>query len=141
MNPTEILVAGARELMPLLTRDGFAFVPTGSGPSSGGNYASGEFRRDDRRLELHFRYSLGLVAYHVGEIAIAHEDYVRAVQALDGIATKNRYPGFGQDAVGQFQALRADLEAFGARFLRGTPEEFRALRAWLDEHPRRAGLP
>ena len=140
MNPTEILVAGALELAPVLSAERFSFASTDSGRSSGGNYASGEYRRDDRWLELHFRHSLGLVAYHVADLGIEHADYVRAVRALDGVVEKQQYPGFEQEPIAQFRALGADIQSFGARFLRGTREQFRELRDWLDQHPQPKGL-
>src|ERR1700733_2642043 len=42
---------------------GFVFGPTTAGDGSGGSFARGEFRGGNRRLELHYRYSLGLVTY------------------------------------------------------------------------------
>jgi hypothetical protein len=61
MTPREILLRGKEELDPLLTPQGFYFEFRSEGPSSGGPFAWGEFVRGDRRLELHFRDSLGLV--------------------------------------------------------------------------------
>jgi hypothetical protein len=136
MKPIDVLNAGAQDLGPALVPEGFTFVGTGAGHSSGGEHASGEYRRGDRRLELHFRDSLGLVTYHVGELTIGHEDYVRAVRALDQIDRSNAYPGFHRDAAAQFQALRDDLQVFGTRFIRGTIDEFRQVQLWLDRHPK-----
>jgi hypothetical protein len=97
MNPVETLRDGAAELAPALTLHGFQFVPTGSGVGSGGHYATGEFRRGDRRLELHFRYSLGLVAYHIGAESLSHAELVRAVVATQSIQHPAQYPGFSED--------------------------------------------
>ena len=140
MNSTDALNAGAGDLASALVADGFSFVLTGMGRSSGGDFASGEFRRDDRRLELHFRHELGLVTYHAGEITFGHQDYVRAVRALDGIDTASAYPGFHPDAASQFRALREDLRIFGARFLRGAVEQLREVRTWVDQHPKPTGF-
>jgi hypothetical protein len=140
MKPIDVLTAGARDLAPVVLSEGFTFVGTGAGHSSGGEFASGEYRRDDRRLEFSFRHSLGLVTYHVGDMMIAHEEYTRAVRALDRIEASNTYPGHYQDPSAQFAALRDDLQVFGARFLRGSVEQFRDLRRWLDANPKPTGF-
>ena len=140
MNPVEVLREGAMELASILGPDGFTFVETGSGPSSGGDYASGEFRREDRRLELHVRSSLGLVTYHVGEANLRHEDFARAVAATQQIEEPARYPGFSDQPLDGFLHLGADLIRFGHAFTKGTPEEFLALVAWVRQHPKATGL-
>src|SRR5438045_3536393 len=89
---------------------------------------------------LVFRYSLGEVAYHVADMMISHEEYVRAVRALGHIGTSNTYPGFHQDPAGQLEALRDDLQVFGARFLWGSVEQFREPRQWLDANPKPTGF-
>jgi hypothetical protein len=59
----ELLAGGIKILDGLMAAHGFAFVAKASGRGSGGEFASGEFCRGNRALELHFRYSLGLVRY------------------------------------------------------------------------------
>jgi len=140
MNPVETLLAGASEFGAVLTPHGFHFVETGSGRGSGGHFASGEFRRADRRLELHFRYSLGLVAYHLGSETLTHADYVRAVRASEGIPDRPRYPGFSEDPLDGFRHLRPDLIRFGRVFTQGSSAEFAALVAWVRQHPAPTGL-
>ena len=124
----------------MLVPAGFEFVETDDGATSGGSSASGEFRRGDRRLELHVRTSLGLVRYHFGEESLAHEDLVRGVRALDRIAEEGQYPGFSDDPMAGFRHLRHDLDRFGDVFLRGGAKAFRALKKWVDKHPRKSGL-
>lgn len=84
-------------------------------------YASTEFIRGDRRLEIHFRHSLGLVTYHVGSVSLSHEDYMWSVI---GKRWASHYPGFSQDPLDGFRDLRQDLEQYGAVFLSGTDSEF-----------------
>ena len=140
MDPLGELERGACELAVTLGPAGFAFVLLDSGRSSGGTFASGEFRRKDRRLEVHFRWSLGLVSYHVGADSLAHEDYVRAVQSIHGIQGVPEYPGFSDDPQAGFRGLRIDLERFGRVFISGTVDEFGRLREWVDGHPKPTGF-
>jgi hypothetical protein len=140
MNPVEVLREGAAELASILGPDGFAFAETGSGSSSGGLYASGEFRRDNRRLELHVRWSLGMVTYHVDDATLRHEDLTRAVAATQHLGESAQYPGFSDQPLDGFRHLAADLVKFGRVFTRGTAEEFSVLVAWIQRHPRPKGL-
>jgi len=122
MQADEALAAGMQLLIPLMPTHGFHFVPLASGKGSGGWSASGEFRRERgaelRRVELHFRYSLGLVRYHVNDVSLSHSDYMRAVNA------KNRYPGFSDDPLDGFRDLLHDLESYAGDFLGGPGDEF-----------------
>lgn len=138
--PGELLERGVAELAGVLGPAGFQFVETDDGVGSGGAYASGEFRRGDRRLELHFRSSLGLVRYHFGEESLSHQELVRGVRALERISAEGEYPGFSDDPMAGFHHLRNDLDRFGGVFLRGGAKAFRALKKWLDKHPKKSGL-
>jgi hypothetical protein len=140
MEPAEILQAGIRELDAIMVPYGFAFEPAQEGKSSGGKFANGEYCRGNRRLELHFRWSLGLVTYHVGDVFLGHEDYVRALFGLSKVQRQNSYPGFSTDPLDGFRHLREDLERFGEVFLNGSDEEFRSLKDWIDVHPKVTGL-
>ena len=140
-SPREVLDRGVVELAEVLGPAGFAFVGADDDDDgSGSPSASGEFRRGDRRLELRVRRSLGLVRYHFGEQSLSHEDLVRGVRALDGISAEAQYPGFSDDPAAGFRHLRVDLDRFGAVFLTGGAKAFRALKKWLDKHPRKSGL-
>jgi hypothetical protein len=122
-NPLETLKQGAKLLEPLLVRHGFAFKVTGSGSSSGGNYAAAEFRRGDRWLEFHFRFSLGLVAYHLGASSMDHIAYMQSVL---GRRYASRYPGFSNDPLVAFHDLLLDLEAHCGEFLDASDEVLQA---------------
>lgn len=139
-SPGDLLERGVAELAAVLGSAGFQFVETEEGVSSGGSFASGEFRRGDRRLELHVRSSLGLVRYHFGEESLSHQDLVRGVRALERISEEGEYPGFSDDPMAGFRHLRHDLDRFGGVFLRGGAKAFRALKKWVDKHPKKSGL-
>src|SRR5690606_17601263 len=101
-SPEEALAAGCAILEPVLAPHGFVWVPGAAGHSSGGSSASGSFVRGTRRLELHFRYSLGLVTYHLGETSLDHDSYMRVVL---GAKPVNQYPGFSSDPMDGFHHL------------------------------------
>jgi len=69
---------------------GFQFVFEKTGSSSGGRFAFGRYVRGDRSLELHFRFTLGLVTYQIGDASLDHESYMRAL----GVYGQNAYPDF-----------------------------------------------
>jgi hypothetical protein len=116
VQPSEVLLEGVRLLEPVLAPHGVRFEFRGTGRGSGGDFAWGEFARGDRRLELHFMYSLGLVTYHVGEFQIAPEPYLRALGVPRGA---NRYPGFSDEPLDGFRGLAHDVGRFGGEFLSG----------------------
>jgi hypothetical protein len=131
---SDTLVKGAAIVSASLP--GFRFEERAEGVGSGGAFAWGEFVRDDRRLELHFRRSLGLVTYHLGNHALSHEGYLRAMGVPPGA---NQYPGFSDDPLDGFRHLAHDLRAFVSEFVRGdavtlqraAPEEMaHATAAW-----------
>jgi hypothetical protein len=112
---------GCEILDPVMQRHGFIFKRGASGRGSGGTFVSGHYAREDRRLDLHIRYSLGLVTYRIGSLSISHESYMRA---LLGKVGGNRYPGFSDDLLDGFRALKFDLEHYSSDFLYGSGEEF-----------------
>ena len=118
----EILQLGADIVASVLGPHGFRFSIVSSGNGSGGPFAHGEFVRGDRRLELHFRYSLGLVTYHIGLLSLAHHDYLRA---LLGRSSAGHYPGTSDQPLAGFESLRQDLVEHCCDFVSGTGEQFR----------------
>ena len=137
---TALLERGVAELVQVLGPAGFEFIQSDEGADSGGPFATGEFLRGDRRLELHVRSSVGLVRYHFGDESLSHEDLVRGVRALEGISAEGQYPGFSTDPMAGFRHLRHDLERFGAIFLRGGAKSFRALKKWVSKNPKKSGF-
>ena len=121
MDVLETLNAGVLILSELMTGHQFSDSLTAAGQGSGGKFASAEFLRGDRRLELHFRYSLGLVNYHVGSVSLSHEDYMWSVL---GKRWASHYPGFSKDPLDGFRDLRRDLEEYGAALLSETDADF-----------------
>ena len=133
--PIDVLRAGCELIAPVLVSDGFQFRLRDAAPSSGGHFAWGEYVRGDRGLALHVRASLGLVTYHLGDLQVPHEAFVRTVHGASG---GNAFPGFSNDPLDGFRHLRHDLERYGAAFLRGTDEELRSLlRRTVEQEQRR----
>ena len=120
LDPQEVLLRGVAVLEPVLTPHGFVFRLKGNGKGSGGHFAFGEFSRENRILELHFRHSLGLVTYHIGNWALNHETYLRYL----GKWQQHKYPGFSDDPLEAFRDLVHDIEAFCEDFLSGSGEKF-----------------
>ena len=120
-NPEEALLQGSELLKPVFSRHGFIFALLGGGDSSGGQFAFAEFRIGDRSFEFHFRYSLGMVAYHLGSESISHEEYMCSVLGKPHLSD---YPCFSNDPLDAFQHLRRDLETYCGEFLEGTNDEF-----------------
>jgi|SRR5271165_2934614 len=132
--PSECLREGSAILDPILQRSGFKFQWGGSGPSSGGPFAFGAYVLGERKLELHYRHSLGLVTYHFAEFSLDHDSYMRVLLGPRG---GNHYPGFSEEPLSQFENLKFDLEHFASAFLVGDKEEFarcvKAAREWNDK--------
>ena len=120
----EILQQGAELLAPVLAPHGFAFRLGGSGHSSGGDFAFGDFLRGKWRLELHFRYSLGLAAYHFGSLTLSHEDYLWSALGSRGLG---QYPGFSDEPLDAFRHLATDIHAHCGAFVQGDASEFERL--------------
>jgi len=118
---SEILKAGVAILDDLMRSYGFVYASTSAGVGSGGSFSGGELRRADRRLELHFRYSLGLVTYHLGPAALSHEDYMWSVL---GKRSASHYPGFSSNPMDGFRHLLLDLDQCGSDFLGGADSDF-----------------
>lgn len=137
MTPEQRLREGADILAPLLAPAGFQFHVEEVGQGSGGPFARGAFVRDNRRLELHYRWSLGLVSYTVDATRVIHEDLARAQRAVVG---PSQWPGFFDRPLDDFRALLADLRSVAAPFVLGSDDDFRAIAAWVESHPRRDGL-
>src|SRR5215475_6069535 len=120
-NPSEILSRGCTILDTVLTTHGFKLAVITSGKGSGGSYAVATFANGKRKLEIHYRYSLGLVTYHVGALALDHEAFMRALVGSKG---GNKYPCFSDDPFEAFRGLTHDIEKFAGAFLSGDEIEF-----------------
>ena len=122
MTPEEILRTGVEILAYVLSPHGFKLSAIETGSGSGGAFANASFKRHSlwsrqppRRLDLSFRYSLGLVTYSVGNASASHGAYMQAL----GVADQANYPGFSTDPLDGFRNLREDLQRFGSDFLSG----------------------
>jgi hypothetical protein len=112
------LTEGAHIVGDVLAPHGFTFEPGGHGNGSGGPAAWGCFVRGSQRIELHFRYSLGLVSYTWGDTVLSHKEYLRGVDA------SGSYPGFGTDPLDGFRHLADDLTGPLAGFVSGDQASF-----------------
>lgn len=121
LDPMDVLMKGQEILDEVLVPNGFEFRVEGSGRGSGGDFAWGSYIRDDRRLELHVRYSLGLVTYHVGSHSIGHMDLM---ECIAGLKNDTEYPRVSADPLDGFRHLKSDLQRYGSDFFEGTEELF-----------------
>ena len=136
-SPVESLRDGIAILDSLLQSYGFKFQMGGSGHSSGGPFAFGNYVSGERKLELHYRHSLGLVTYHYGDITMDHESYMRAILGSKG---GNRYPGFSDEPLAPFEGLKFDLENFASAFLIGDKKQFAQYASIADKWHRKSGV-
>ena len=118
-DPVGTLVLGSNILEPLFLKHSFVYRALDADSSSGGQFASGEFRKGSRWLEFHFRHSLGMVTYHLGSHSMSHQEYMRSVLERPNAS---HYPGFSSDPLDAFRHLYLDLEEHCAEFLEGTDD-------------------
>ena len=136
-DPADVLQRGRKYLDPVLTPHGFVFYAGPAGRGSGGPYASAVYKNRERELELHFRFSLGLVTYHFGPLVLAHTDYMRALLGPNG---GNQYPGFSEEPLDAFKGLAHDLQAFAAAFLEENFAEFQRYHSAAEEWNKTPGI-
>ena len=137
--PVDYLVQGAEILSNVLKPHGFKFrIEQEDGRGSGGVSAEGSFRADNKRLELHFRWSLGLVTYHVGESSVSHEQYMRCL----GTYRDAEYPGYSTEPLDAFSHLASDLMRFCQNFVQDDGSEVMRFAGELEIDPSKfKGLP
>lgn len=121
MTPEQQLLDGVKIIATYLEPLGFNFKLIGTGKSSGGHFAYGQFVCGDREIELHFRYSLGLVSYKVGNLVLGHEDYINLLDKHG----QNKYPNFSDEPNDAFKCLKFDLENFLEDFAENNALNFR----------------
>lgn len=126
----EILTEGRNAIDPVLTQYGFSFQQSSPGRGSGGEYAYGAYVNGNRKLEVHYRFSLGLVTYHFDKASLDHTSYMRVLLGDKG---GNKYPGFSDDPLAAFESLAYDLQHFATAFLEGNFDEFARIVATAEE--------
>lgn len=126
----EILTDGSEILKPLMIKNGFQFSVDGKGQSSGGKFAFGSWTKKNRKLEYHFRFSLGLVEYSLESKSVEHKFFL---WALTGEKHKARYPGSSEDPLDGFRRLFDDLNNFCGVFLNGSDTELKKVFQKADE--------
>ena len=125
-------------MRPTIEPFGFFWRPGNEGISCGGDYAMGQFVRNNRCLEIHFRHSLGLVSYALGNRSMTHDAYMRVVV---GQSEHNQYPGFSDDPLDGFRHLAHDLSHFCAAFLEGSDADFLRILQLASALPNARRLP
>ena len=135
-SPEEQLRAGAAILCELLEPAGFTFALLTVGNSSGGRFAIGEFIRGDHRLELHYRFGLGIVIYHVGDCSLSHTEMMRS----QGFSKQAEFPTVLDKSLRGFDAVLSDLRNYGGPFLDADATQFAILVAWCAKNPKPTGF-
>jgi hypothetical protein len=134
--PGKLLREGREVVGPILERHGFTWRDGLSGRSSAGQFASGEYVRGERRLELHFLCSLGMVTYYIGTMSLSHDQFMRHI----GHRAEARYPGFSKAPLDAFHDLAHDLGSFCEDFLSGSGDVFRAAHAASQSYEKQSGF-
>jgi hypothetical protein len=135
-SPEEQLRAGAAILVELLEPAGFRFAMPTVGNSSGGRFAIGEFVRGNHRLELHYRFGLGIVIYHIGDCSLSHTELMRS----QGFSKQAEFPTILDKSLLGFHAVLSDLRNFGSPFLDGDSTQFALLAKWCAKNPKPTGV-
>jgi hypothetical protein len=104
--PEEHLIKGSKILSTYLEPLGFKFLLVTKGQGSGGRFAHGQFVCEDRIIDLHFRYSLGLVSYQADNLILGHEDLIDLLDKKG----QNQYPNFSDDPIDAFNCMKWDLK-------------------------------
>ncbi len=134
-SPEEQLRAGAAILGELLEPAGFRFALSTVGSSSGGQFAIGEFVRGHHRLELHYRFGLGIVIYHIGDRSLSHTELMRS----QGFSKQAAFPTILDKLLG-FHAVLSDLRNCGSPFLDADSLQFVLLSEWCVKNPKPTGF-
>ena len=121
-------------------RDGVAILDKAMRPAGfkfeevrAGQYPCGRYWRRGRVLEFHVSSSLGLVSQRMGELAVMHDDWMRALLGPKGGA----YPSHSEDPLESFYALHKDLARHCTDFLRGDGARWRAVAERALQDPRK----
>src|SRR4029077_5595125 len=133
---TATLDAGAKIIGAIIAPYGFLWTAGPTHRGHPGDSDSGNFTRGDRPLELHYRWSLSIVPYHLGDLALSHISYMRH----SGHKSDARYPGFSSDPLDAFRDLAYDLTHFSTDFLSGSGESFRDAVIAARESPQVSGF-
>ncbi len=134
MNPEDELKKGISILDQIMIPHGFKFVLGSTGKSSSGPFASGYYIKENRRLNLSVRFSLGCVTCQVDGKELDHSEYMQAV----GI--KGEYPSFSEKVNDAFKHLATDIQNHGLIFLNGSVVEFNKLFKFKKDNPPKEGF-
>jgi hypothetical protein len=130
------LETGVNWLKPTLEQAGFKYNFESEGNGSGGSFARASFASGNKKLEFSFRYSLGCVEYHIGNLKITHTEYMDAT----GHKKDARYPGYSREPDEAFKSLATDISKFCTTFLNGSEEEMVSLIETYNNKPKPRGF-
>jgi hypothetical protein len=128
MDPRQVFRDGVAILDRAMRPAGFKFEQVRVS-----QYPCGRYSRRGRVLEFHVSSSLGLVSQRIGEIAVMHDDWMRALLGPNGGA----YPTHSDDPLDSFYALHKDLARHCDDFLRGDGERWRTVAERALQDPRK----
>ena len=120
-NPKNILLNGVKILSVYLEPLNFKFQLLETGKSSGGEFASGQFVCGEKVIELHYRFSLGLVKYKIDNLELSHEEYIKLLDRVN----ESKYPNFSDNSMDAFNCLKHDLECLLTDFTENDDEIFK----------------
>lgn len=128
MDPREVLRDGVAILDRAMRPAGFKFEHVRVS-----QYPCGRYWRRGRVLEFHVSSSLGLVSQRMGEVAVMHDDWMRALLGPKG----GSYPMHSDDPIDSFYALHKDLARHCDDFLRGDGQAWRTVAERALQDPRK----
>ena len=100
--PEAMLEKGAEILGAKLYPLGFTFSIIERGKGSGGHFAVGAFKQDNREIRIWFRYNLGGVSYRKADIEPSHPEFMQFL----GLERNAAYPGYSHgDPLSGFRHL------------------------------------
>lgn len=132
MNPKECeqwLIEFTQKLNPFLNPLGFVFEISGSGVSSGGEFAAGFYVNGDKKIGLIYRAitGLGSVNYEYHQMAISHSNLMSHLGKYEVSKLKydtNKFSSYSKDGGSVHDALVYDIQNFGMTFLVSSDELF-----------------
>ena len=108
MSPRDRLAEGAILLGAVLRPHGFEFAFCAEGRDLVGEFAEGEFIRDDRRLAPRFRRSRSLATYQVGPALVTLGGYMAGVGAREYLTPRECL----EDPLAGFLRLASEIRRY-----------------------------
>jgi hypothetical protein len=136
----------ADRLAPILSPLGFTFSIEQLAASSGGDFASGFYSRDDIRIGLIYRASSGLgeVIYENSQASVSHTEMMEQLGHIDDNKLgydKDRFASYAKVGGDPVEALANDLEKYVLKvFVRNKARFDQIVKDALEERMRKWGV-